>query len=113
MVSLINELISLSHDHFFFQLEMKLNLSFSVSSCQGVTSFFISLTFEKCCSIGVPSKSFLSAHAHSMLFDSEMAIFNEPSLDDNSRGGLPMFCEIRGKYQSHGKMLTDKASDWL
>ena len=48
-----------------------------------------------------------------MLFDSEMAIFNEQSLDDNSRGGLPMFCEIRGNYQSHGKMLTDKASDWL
>lgn len=68
--------------------------------------------------LGVPSKSFLSAHAHSMLFDSEQEIFNCDSelfageLSISNRGA-PMFCEIRGKYQYHGKVLAEKAADWL
>ena len=77
-----------------------------IQGLQLVAHFFEKISIDKTESskslkiIGVPSKSFLSAHAHSMLFDSEIAIFNNQNLDDTSLSnrGTALFCEIREKY---------------
>ncbi len=76
--------------------------------------------------IGLPSKSFLSSHATSLLFDSERTVFEsmwhrkssgegdgiqtssaEVQVVGEAKENIAnvMFCDIRGKFQAHAKLL--------
>ena len=65
--------------------------------------------------VGMPSSSFLTRHAFSMLFDSESTTFEEAlplDLQDDKMTKV-FFCDIRARYQTFGKLIVNKASDWL
>ena len=61
--------------------------------------------------VGVASKSFIGSQTASLLFESELSIFNEEEL--RPEPSRILFCDIRTKFQSVGKLLLDKASEML